>query len=631
MRYLKFIIVFTVLLILFSCGQKQIDADKILSKEQLLFNKAENRFEKKLYVRALELYKDFLYIYPDSKLVPKCLIKMGAVFNSWNQFDKASKIFTQIIDKYPESSFMQDAVIENFKIYYIKGDFPKIINLSKEFPDKNFPDEFILRKNDILGDAFYQVEDFENAVISYAKAYDIAKNRTKKRIEQKLDRTIGKTNASSLETLLNNKEYDFLNEKLLYSLGSFYNIEKNYSKSAKFFSYYISQYPDYPKTENIKKLLKILEGKAVFNKNNIGCLLPLSGKYKAFGIKALMGVELAYQHFSKNNISFPLKLFFQDTEADPEKTITALKALQEKNIAAIIGPIIAADTAAIKAQSFGIPIITFSQKQNIVIDREYVFRNFLTPELQIKTLVSHVINNLGLKKFAVLYPNEKYGITFMNLFWDKIIEYGGTVVGCESYRTNQTDFVKQINNLTGKNAVFKKYFPDYLPEADKKNTYDGICDFEAVFIPDGPEKVGLILPQFTYYDIKDIKFLGTNLWHSDKLIRMAGRYVQDSIIPEVFFIKSKNSRLRKFVFSFEKTFNSKPGFIEALAYDSAMMLFKTLSLDSVSSREILLEYLHKIDLYPGITGETSFDKNGDAEKKLYLLTIRKNRFVEIDH
>ncbi len=631
MIYLKSILPFIILLTLFSCGHKQIDVSKVLSKEQLFFNKAEDRFEKKLYVRALELYKDFIYLYPDSELVPKCLIKIGAIFYSWDQFDKASKIFTQIIDKHPESNFVQDAVIENFKIYYIQGDFSKIILMSKKFPDEQFPGKFILRKNDILGDAFYQVDDFNNAILSYAKAYGYAKNRAKKKIEQKLDKSIGKLNGISLEILLNNKESDFLNEKLLYSLGNFYNIEKNYFKSAKFFSDYISQYPDSPRAKIINNLLEDLEKKAAFNKNSVGCLLPLSGKYQTFGLKALMGVELAYQHFSKNNISFPIKLFIQDTEADSEKTITAFKTLQEKNIAAIIGPIITADTAAEKAQTFGIPIITFSQKENVVMDREYVFRNFLTPKLQIKTLVSYVINTLGLKKFAVLYPDEKYGITFMNLFWDKVIEFGGTIVGCESYSTNQTDFVKPINNLIGKNSAFKKYFHNYLPESDKKNSYEGICDFEAVFIPDGPEKVGLILPQFTYYDIKDIKFLGTNLWHSDKLIKMAGRYVQDSIIPEVFFRKSKNTHLRKFAFSFEKTFNSKPGFIEAIAYDSAMILFKTLSLNSVNSRKILLEQLQKIKLYPGVTGETSFDNNGDAEKNLYLLTIRKNRFIELDH
>ena len=82
---------------------------------------------------------------------------------------------------------------------------------------------------------------------------------------------------------------------------------------------------------------------------------------------------------------------------------------------------------------------------------DYVFRNFITPGMQVKTLVSYAIKKLQLKRFAILYPDENYGKTFMNLFWDEVIALGGKVVGAEPYNINHTDFADPIKKLVGLN------------------------------------------------------------------------------------------------------------------------------------------------------------------------------------
>ena len=90
-------------------------------------------------------------------------------------------------------------------------------------------------------------------------------------------------------------------------------------------------------------------------------------------------------------------------------------------------------------------IALLTQKDNIVDTGDFVFRNFLTPRMQVKAIIAYAVEELGLKRFAILYPDERYGITFMNLFWDEVIAYGGSVVGAESYRLVQTDFIDPIN------------------------------------------------------------------------------------------------------------------------------------------------------------------------------------------
>ena len=99
------------------------------------------------------------------------------------------------------------------------------------------------------------------------------------------------------------------------------------------------------------------------------------------------------------------------------------------------------------AQEKRIPIITLSQKENIAEIGDYVFRNFITPKMQVETIVSYAIDMLGLSRFAILYPDDKYGTGFMTLFQDEVMAYGGEIVAVEPYNPDQTDFAEPIKTL----------------------------------------------------------------------------------------------------------------------------------------------------------------------------------------
>mgnify|MGYP000287749782 CR=1 FL=1 len=55
-------------------------------------------------------------------------------------------------------------------------------------------------------------------------------------------------------------------------------------------------------------------------------------------------------------------------------------------------------------QQMGIPIITLTQKDNIPEIGDKVFRNFITPKMQVQTLSSFSVESLGLFRFAILSP-----------------------------------------------------------------------------------------------------------------------------------------------------------------------------------------------------------------------------------
>ena len=335
-----------------------------------------------------------------------------------------------------------------------------------------------------------------------------------------------------------------------------------------------------------------------------------------------------------------------------------MEKLYEQGAAAVIGPIFTAEPAAVMAQSKGLPIVTITQRDQITLQGDYVFRNFYTPKMQVNTIISYAVEDLGIDKFAILYPDEKYGTKFMNLFWDEAIAYGCTIVGIESYDPHQTDFVEPIKKIVGlfydipkdlekddaslpDNGIdFIIQESDLTADSDQKKddkleeeekTPQAIVDFDALFIPDEPKRAGLLIPQLAFYDIEDIYLFSTNLWHSDRLIDMARDYVQGAIMPDVFFKESKSAEVQNFVKNFENIFGEDPGFIEAVAYDTATILFDIVTRPEISFRSTLKNELKNLKNFNGVTGPTSFDENGDVHKKLYLLKIKGDKFVEVEH
>jgi ABC-type branched-subunit amino acid transport system substrate-binding protein len=230
-----------------------------------------------------------------------------------------------------------------------------------------------------------------------------------------------------------------------------------------------------------------------------------------------------------------------------------------------------------------------------------------------------------MRRFAVLYPDEKYGQTFMNLFWDEVISHpGASVVAAESYQADHTDFADAIQKLAGPHAKLVR-------NAGGTGRKVLAVDFEAIFIPDAPRRAGLVVPQLAYNDFPPIQLFGTNLWHSELLVTMARSYIQGAVMPEIFFAGSQDPRVKAFVDEFTRIYQRQPGFIEAALYDTAMLLFQSISGPEAGTRSAIRERLSGTSGFMGLTGETSFGETGNAQKSLYLLRIEGDDFVELPH
>jgi ABC-type branched-subunit amino acid transport system substrate-binding protein/predicted negative regulator of RcsB-dependent stress response len=658
MKPIKIVLILTAALFLGACTLKTVQ--ERVDPAYQLFSQAEKMLQAKSYEEALTGFSEYYERFPDGPLADAALMKMATIHTIRGNYEQARSLYQRLILEYPESHFVSDARFEILVTYYSRGEYGDVIEQAAEFLRYTTSRVHILRTYMLLGDTYMAVGSLKDTVNYYIMALKKSKDPEKDVVIEKLKAVVRGLGSEDILSLIEQLEDDTPKDYLMFQLGLNYAEEEKYDDALKVLSAFTEKFPRHENIQEAKRLIAAINKKSVYSRYTIGCLLPLSGPYKIYGNGALKGVELAFNQFNAQNPQQSFKIIIKDTASDPARAAMAVKELFDENVAAIIGPVVTAESAAIEAQVHGIPIITLTQKDNIPGIGEYVFRNFITPGMQVKALVSYVTQKLGLSSFAILYPDEKYGKTFMNLFWDEVVARGGKVFGVESYSPEGTDFASPIkklvglyydvpddlknidggadenttDNKTGHNIIETLLLPldedseNY--ETEKSKEPEAIVDFDAVFIPDAPKKSGLIVPQLAFYDVKDTYLLGTNLWHSDSLIEMTREYVQGAIMPDGFFAESASENVRQFVGKYLEIFDQKPGFIEAAAYDTAWILFQLMSRPDVRFRSVIKNELKRLTGFHGVTGLTSFDEDGDARKNLYLLQIRGRQFVELE-
>jgi ABC-type branched-subunit amino acid transport system substrate-binding protein len=388
----------------------------------------------------------------------------------------------------------------------------------------------------------------------------------------------------------------------------------------------------FPYRNDALLLVERLSGKA-WLKRSIGVLLPLSGRYGTFGTLVRRGMELAVE---EHNAKYPpVEFLFRDAGTEPEENARLVSHLANQDrVMAIAGPLTgaAAVAAATRAQQERVPLLALSQRDGIPETGEYIFRNSLTSQQQVRALVRYAVEKQGLRTFAILAPENKMGAEMAGLFRTAVQQAGGEIVAEQSYAETATDFRRQIKLLKGENPDL----PDVEVEIPQSGPNKGIkpppvpLPFQAVFLPDESARMAQVTPQLAFYGIEGAQLLGINVWNSPDLVKLAGRFVEGAVFPDGFFRYSPYPFVQAFVHSYTKKYQEEPSILEAQGYDAAGILLSLMERPDVRSREGLRIALSQLRNYVGVTGATAFAASGEAEKELYLLQVKNGNIVQLN-
>ncbi|WP_419662821.1 extracellular ligand-binding receptor [Desulfosarcina variabilis str. Montpellier] len=640
-----------------------------------LFTKAEQAFDKGQYAEALNIYNTFLDKAYNDPAADAALFKVGKIFQLTGRSEDALAVFLRLTHEFPQSELVCDAILARMSILFERENFDTVVNVGLAYLETADPKvhrtpfyaiiaDAYEAKNARLDAAHYRYQAFVNAT---EEEQSIAWDNLQKSVEQ--------LSAVEIQALVAQVTDRRIMGALLYRLGMALIMEEKYDEAIDVLSAFVDKFPSHPDRQDASDIIVSLEERSRFTPFKVGCVLPLSGPFGLFGRRALDGVEFAFSIISETAQDLPFQIIVKDSRSDPKIGANAFEDLDQQKVGAILGPMSISDTVAEIAQKRGMPIIVFTQKEGVTDSGPYVFRNFITPQMQVQALVDFAVDELGVDRFAVLYPDEHYGRRYMNLFWDQVVDHGRVINGVETYNPEGTDFATPIKKLTGiyytiPRDLVKKSMPhpidlplsfinddpingqsphidvDLLPvlsgipldhefidalgrrNVDRDDQWHPIVDFDAIFIPDAPKKAGLVIPQLAYYDIRDVYLLGTNLWNSQTLLDMSKDYMKSTLIVDGFFANSQNPHTKAFVDDFKRVYNRMPGIIEAVAYDSTMMVFQTMRQTASDLRRDIKQALSQISDFNGVSGRTSFTANGEAQKTMTMLRIQKGRFVE---
>ncbi len=656
----KYVYILAAILLLGTSCARIVDVvDRPPEPDAVLFEEAERKFAASEYDEALPLYERYLEEYPGKPMVPASRLKIGMIRLEMEQYGAAREAFRRVIREYPDTAYARWAQAEALDSYFREKDYEAAVAYAETLDAEEFPPDMALRIHWIAGDGYMAQQAYPDAFERFLEAFGIAPETRRVSAGERLADAAARLDPDELEKAI--EDYEDREEAvyLVYAKGLRLAGDGRVGDAAAHLKDFARRFSEHALAPRALEKIEEIERMAYFEGHRIGLLLPLSGEYAKFGMSVLQGVEAAMMRFSEQrSLDPPLEIIVRDTGDDPEQAVEGVKFLAEEKVAAIAGPIVLADAAAREAQVRGVPIITLTQRPGITETGDYVFRNFLTSRMQAEALAEHATGRLGLERFAILYPDERYGEVFLHAFWDKLIERGGVVKGVESYDSSKTDFSEPIRKLVGlyhdipdelraviqvgeqlfdvSEDLYDGDAPGLVDEArqdeedeDENGEPAAIVDFDAVFIPDSARVSGLIIPQLRFYDIRDVHLLGTNLWHSQALIDTAGRQLRNVVIPEGFYADSSRPGVSRFVRDYEQVYGDMPGYLEAAGYDTAMFLFEMVSDPEIDNRVALKNALLNMAPMEGMTGTTHFDETGDAVKDLYLLEVVRGRFSEI--
>lgn len=332
---------------------------------------------------------------------------------------------------------------------------------------------------------------------------------------------------------------------------------------------------------------------------NIGAIVPKTGQVGIYGIFVENGFNLAVQEINeKGGIDGrKVKLITYDNRADATQTIQAFNDLTTKDqIVALLGPIISSTSLAVGelAEESRIPMITPSATNiNVTLDLDYVYRTCYIDTYQGSCLAKFASDYLGAKNAAIIYNlSDDYSTTLAESFKDYFTALGGTISCYEGYSYDEEDFSLYLERI-------KKAKPEVL------------------FIPNYYNSAGLIAKQVKEMGINAV-MLGGDGWddvHIEFADAMEGAYYADH-----FAFDNSDYLTQAFIKNYKAKYDEEPNNLSALGYDTANIMFTAIdqanSTDPVQIRNVLNNQSFK-----GVTGDLSFDKNGDPIKDIFIIKI----------
>ena len=373
----------------------------------------------------------------------------------------------------------------------------------------------------------------------------------------------------------------------------------------------------------------ISKEKKIINEVKIGLLLPLSGSNSKIGESLLKASRLSLNKTKNKNI----KLLVKDTENIDKNIISSYYELINEDVDIILGPLFSKNIELITpiATEENTIMITFSN--NMGIKNENTFISGLAPENEIEKIFEYAILN-GKNKFAVILPNNQYGLRSKKLIENILSENQSLLSKLVLYDSKNPDFymvAKVVANYEQRKFDLEKKLEELknIESLDSKKIYKklknqdtlGELDFDSLYI--GVENVkhlSMLASILPYYDVdpKKVFYMGNSLWAQNIVLK-------EPALEKGYFPNIDQIGIENFELEYQSIFAQKPHKVSSLAYD----LIGLISSLQKNSQNIDVKNITNKNGFIGSNGLFRFKKDGSIERSLSIFQIKNQKIIEI--
>ena len=226
---------------------------------------------------------------------------------------------------------------------------------------------------------------------------------------------------------------------------------------------------------------------------------------------------------------------------------------------------------------------------------DFTYRMVPSAAKEGKDMANLTYNKLNIKRLAIIYLNNDFGVGVKNTFSSEYTKLGGIVLLEEAFNPDDSDFRTQLTKIKESNP-------------------------EAIYIASWGKQAGLIAKQAREMNI-NVQLLCGQACQNPDLIKMGGSAVEGLIYPYTYANKSA-----RFYNEYYRKYGEEATQISERMYDFLKITAEIINRCGVKDKNCLLNELQTKE-FNGTSGTIKFDLNGDPVENMVLYTVKNGKFV----
>jgi ABC-type branched-subunit amino acid transport system substrate-binding protein len=564
------------------------------------YHEARGRLEVGDAREAAVRFADFLRKYPTDPLAPSARIGQARAELLLNQPKKAKEILEPVARPTDDPTAARARYLLGLTLHKT-GDFSRSRELLKPFTTTIASGDDSIELHAVLADDAAHLDDWQDALVEYSAFFTGARPAEKLYLKDRVSELCAKLPPTEALRLWNALPHD--------GLAAAY-LGKRVAADARAHGDERTASAILDESKGARERAGLEEPKEARAPKKeggrvVGMVVPLTGRQRAYGERALRGALLAADLMAPPNLpgGVPIEIKVRDSGSDPARASAAVDDLAKEGVAAIVGSPdrVEAQSAVPRAEQLGVPFLELAPDE--ARRGETTFNLVRQSDERARTLARLAVKR-GARSVAVLAPDSAYGRSMAAAFVDEARRLGARIARDLRYPETSTTFIEPVRRLQQGSP-------------------------EAIFVPAPSTQLALIAPQLASSGVtrlpgvkptgKMAQLYATADGMNDRFVQSTGKYLDGAVLAPVFFPDTGDPRAEQFLERYRAAYNEEPSSLDALAFDAVRAVRIAVEHADGSTAALANALSHLGE--NGLTGEIAFAAGGDRAGAPPLYTV----------